>query len=159
MMQKTSFLNLYQALWLLLPLKRKIQFCLVMVLSVFAALSEMISIASVLPFVFILMGSDVTELTLLPIDFSFLFDFVNSEQVLFWFSGLFMTAVLLAGLVCRTAATAMFASAATVAIAAAAATATTVTRPGTELTNQLGIEKTINKVAVGAFQNDQCLIL
>jgi ATP-binding cassette, subfamily B, bacterial PglK len=98
-MSKTNLFGLYATLWNVLPLKRNLQILFLIVLSGFAALCEMISIASVLPFLFILMGEEAKDIGLLPIDIGYLLSLTNSNDPLFGLSILFISAVLVSGLV------------------------------------------------------------
>lgn len=90
---------LFRELWRFLSSKRKIHLMLVMILSIFAAISEMISIASVLPFLFILIGNEQSAFSNFPFDIQYLFSFFDSQNRIIILALLFVFAVTLSGLI------------------------------------------------------------
>ena len=79
-MPKDNLIYLFAELWGYLSLKRKVHLVLVLMLSVFASISEMISIASVLPFLFVLMGDERSNPSNLPFDINYLLGAVEPHN-------------------------------------------------------------------------------
>ena len=98
-MPKRNLYYLFLELWNFLTFKRKIQLILVLLLSILAAISEIISIASIIPFIFILMGNEYSAITHLPIDFNYLTSLFPNKKNVLVLSLSFIFAVMLSGMI------------------------------------------------------------
>lgn len=98
-MRNENLFYLFTELWTHLSTKRKIHLVLIMILSVFASISEMISIASVLPFLFVLMGNEDTTLSNLPFDYKYLLDFADPQNQLIFLALFFIFVVIISGII------------------------------------------------------------
>ena len=98
-MQKDNLLYLFAELWTHLSSKRKVHLVFVLILSVFASISEMISIASVLPFLFVLIGNEGTTASNLPFDINYILGFVEPHSQMMFLALLFIIAVIISGII------------------------------------------------------------
>lgn len=97
MKEESTLKNLYQ-LWHYLNRRRKWQFFLVLVLMLFSALIEVVSIGAIIPFLAVLTSPEKVLSHHLIVDIAQYFGITTAEQLTFPITVLFVTAILVANL-------------------------------------------------------------
>ena len=93
-----SLLSLFKKLWSYIKQRRKIQFYLLLVLTIFSAFAEVISLGAVIPFIGIITQPDQLYSSVYMQEINSLMNFESSEDLILPLTILFASAAIFAGI-------------------------------------------------------------